>query len=240
MKLSILLTLTVALAVPSCSQSPSHPSSIIGTNELEPVERFSDPSWRLRFDAVLRVFSGRALEACTGFFIAEDLVMTNSHCTQPCGLLHFEEGFEQDTWQQSLVKHPCSELLVEDILLDFAIYQVQSPISNPPTPLTFERESTNVDTPLLIASHPAGDFKKIDRSADCRAIRGPNPSSRTVYHTCDTLSGSSGSPLFSRLTGKLVGLHNRAGNGFNSAIAASSILDRLAETAPAIYARLQH
>jgi V8-like Glu-specific endopeptidase len=100
-----------------------------------------------------------------------------------------------------------------------------------------------MDMPLLVPGHPDGEPMMIDVSDECKLTR-VEPydyyDRRNIQHQCDTMGGSSGSPLLDRATGYVIGLHwGAAGDtGSNHAIPMSLILDHLHEAQPAIYERL--
>ena len=89
--------------------------------------------------------------------------------------------------------------------------------------------------PVFIIQHPAGEPKQISK-INCAAGTVPvdgRTSASDFTHTCDTVGGSSGSPVFNE-TGDLVGLHHYGFNegGFwteNRAIRMKRIVDKLAE-----------
>jgi subtilisin-like proprotein convertase family protein len=87
-----------------------------------------------------------------------------------------------------------------------------------------------VDQELIVASHPRGRLKEIDRSATCkiRSVETIEVAEReTITHTCDTEGGSSGSPVIDRRTGQIVGLHWGGVEDYNYAIPMPKIVESL-------------
>ena len=83
---------------------------------------------------------------------------------------------------------------------------------------------------LFIIQHPAGETKQISMNecAVSRPVADGRAAATDFAHTCDTLGGSSGSPVFTT-DGRLVGLHHYGrGVGYwneNRAVRIPRILD---------------
>jgi hypothetical protein len=93
---------------------------------------------------------------------------------------------------------------------------------------------------LVIIEHPAGEHKQASID-DCkvRTASRPGVTARLTDfgHLCDTLGGSSGSPVLDRQTGRVVGLHHLGflsndPNPVNQAVHMGLVLEDLQRKAP--------
>lgn len=203
---------SISLAVGARPYFPSAPTAeperIIGDNNLEPIEKAIGTFYYTMAKSVARVELGGGY--CTGFRIAEDLIMTNHHCLAACGILKFRFGYEQTTTrnQQSIFK--CTRIEAKDEQLDFSIIRVAH--ESGPTPdlipvVSLDRRPLEKDRLLFIAGHPQARTKEMDRSRNCKVEALPTSAEQNLTHTCDTEGGNSGSAVFDRETGYVVGLH---------------------------------
>jgi len=150
---------------------------------------------------------------CTAAIISPDYIMTNNHCLPQDGLkerdnsiyrirsAHLRLGFENI--EQLGERFSVDPIPVEtDKNLDYSIARVQG---NPAKkygsiPLTIRNPKRGER--LFIIHHPDGMPKQISKNCGFKGIY-----DNTLMHYCDTLGGSSGSPIFSDEDFSLVGLH---------------------------------
>ncbi len=226
--------------------SAFHERSIIAPNNLETIETvISSDVYPLAL-AVARMESGGA-GFCSAFRIAEDLFMTNEHCAhfQPCNQTFFHLGYEPGISTTDQKNWSCSTLLVESKSLDFAIFSVsdaEAAVKYPIAPLLDRTLEAN--EAAVLASFAGTFSKSIDRSEQCKVVD-PNPTHTedrfTFTHSCDTMAGSSGSPVWMRVARAVGALHwGGIGEGgqYNQAIRMMDILNEIKSTSPKIYDRL--
>ena len=181
---------------------------------------------------------------CTGFLIAPDVLMTNEHCIPNAAaavgaraLFQYEQGGPADDGG-----FDCSEFLGNDGGLDFALVRCAG------------RPGDRFGVLGLEATTPArsADIYVLHQNCDyysdpsCAPTKKYSPgrvtaTSPEIGHDADTLGGSSGSPMFSRVTHSVIGLHhvglgnNGGGRGTqNRAVPMTSILPLLAQRFPGI------
>ena len=79
------------------------------------------------------------------------------------------------------------------------------------TPLPLKAVAPADRQALLVLEHPAGEAKQVS-ILDCRVehaeIEGTSSTKTDFGHLCDTLGGSSGSPIQDINTGDVIGLHH--------------------------------
>ena len=194
--------------------SPSNPQGTVGDDDKQPigqapaqVKGWAPPVARL---TIMTPLGGGF---CTGFMLNDTLLMTNEHC------IHDEEeavsttaefGYDTATSQPDVVR--VTKLMALDPGLDFAIVRLEK---KPPAKyghVTLETQSGVVDdSALAVIQHPQGEPKMVSL-VDCK-VRGIDRIGVGDEHTdfghlCDTLRGSSGSPVFALSSGHVVGLHH--------------------------------
>jgi len=195
--------------------------SIIQPDERDPIVRYkNEPALILTSKAIakLSVIKDGGLYSCTGFMISPDLLMTNEHCVNSqiaCSQTVALFGYELTEVGNSLVKRGqefrCRELASADYDLDYALIRLDgSPGSSSQWgSLPFGYDTPIEGQPILIIQHPAGEPKQISRRG-C-AVKSKLVDGRGALtdfgHTCDTLGGSSGSPVLNERH-QVIGLHH--------------------------------
>ena len=221
---------------------------IIGENNLEPAEKAAGSPIYDTIQAVARVEVMEGYGFCTGAQVGDNLFLTNYHCDLGCETTVFRLGYENDVPTKDRSGYRCVKMLRKNELLDYALYAVE-PLPDqvgakvyPVLPLS--RLPATQSMRAVLASHPTGRTKVVDRSADC-VISDPNiehtDSGRdTMKHTCDTEGGSSGAPVIDYDRGVAVGLHwGGRGNDFNYAIPMPRIIEDLeTHLDPEMFSRL--
>lgn len=223
--------------------------SIIAPDTLQDIELVAGTDLYEKAKVSARVEDLAGSGFCTGFRIGPDLFMTNFHCWEvdQCQVV-FHMGYEKDLSADQHAKFKCVEVLDKLEELDYAIYRVE-PVGDDTTvyaswPVaTLSKRPLVIGMPLLVPGHPSARPKQIDVSEQCqltRAIPYRWNDRENIQHRCDTMGGSSGSPVMDRLTGHIIGIHWGAtgGTDANHAIPMSKILERVSTTLPDVYAEL--
>jgi len=195
-------------------RTPITPQSIFGADQRElyrvqpdPIRTLGRSVVRLQFvdDVKKKVF------VCTGFLVFTSAhLLTNEHCINSdaemkSALVDFD--FDGGGIATRTVK--LSKFLMSDAALDFSLLQLAEPADR--AVLTLKPGVDTDGRPLLVIEHPGGEVKQVS-FRDC-AVKGPKrpgaSSAMTDFgHTCDTLGGSSGSPVFDTTGFTVVGLHH--------------------------------
>jgi Trypsin-like peptidase domain len=158
--------------------------------------------------------------ACSGFLIAQNLLLTNFHCldkslefratskskTPSCSDIEVRFDFDFQPSPEKSVKTNC--LFVRDASadLDFAALELrpeEATKTAPRRPVLKLSTSEPKRGPAIIIHHPAGLAKKV--SFGCDVFPSANDQA-LLEHDCSTLGGSSGSPVLSP-DGVVIGLH---------------------------------
>lgn len=223
------------------------PMSISGIDQRIPIGKapqevrgWAGPIARLSFISEQRQY------VCTGFLMTRDLLVTNEHCL---GTPEIAASALADFGFDSLDAKPTTvrvlKLEAADVALDYAVVRLAA------APAGFGRVTVSQgpaaeDQPLVVVQHPAGEYKQASID-DCRVRGASRPGVTTATtdfgHLCDTLGGSSGSPVLDRNTGGLVGLHHfgfveGTPNPVNQGVHFALVLDDLRRRFPALHAEL--
>lgn len=227
------------------------PQSIFGKDDRLPigsaprtVQGWSGPVARLRF-----MVSGAGQGLCTGFLVADDWLLTNEHCLRtPSELLSAVVEFGFESYASSPDRFRVDGFVVPpNTGLDYSLVRLAGRPGAKYGKVTLARtENLSEGQALVIIQHPAGEPKQVSIE-DCVVAGAHRPgrgeASTDFGHHCDTLGGSSGSPIFEFGTGTVVGLHHL---GFiegsldpvNQGIYVSLILRDLQTRYPDIYRAL--
>ena len=176
---------------------------------------------------------------CTGFLVSSDLLMTNHHCIQSDNEMRSAlVDFDYDSSGTALSGLRFKELIEKDSDLDFALLRLVEATDR--QALRLNSASPNESQALLIIQHPAGEPKQVS-ILDCRVqnaqVNGLTSALTDFGHLCDTLGGSSGSPVQDIASGNVIGLHHlgfRTGSDqlFNQAVRIGLIIEFLRARRP--------
>lgn len=199
--------------------------SIIGNDDTENIILYKDSPlvWGLQSPvARLLLIQNYLTASCTGFMVSDSVMLTNYHCVRSqleCDDMKVQFNYYMTEYGRigEVTQRNCiafdPHLTSEE--LDYAFIRING---NPGA----QFGSISLDAvagegagqaasgnQLLVIQHPAGLPKKIARINCLIAqlpVDGLAPES-DFSHSCDTLGGSSGSPVFNE-AGVLVGLHH--------------------------------
>lgn len=199
-------------------QAFGHLKRLIGdTENFEPIAKFSTNNrYRVqsspigRLDLLVDKGGKQNVFLCTGWLISAEYILTNHHCIPgnegrllKASLLmnYLAEGDSKDTARFDVETTPVET----STKLDYSIVRIKG---NPGAkfgiiPLLVRDPKPGEE--LFIIQHPAGKPKRLTRR-NCRADD-DTERPEELRHFCDTLGGSSGSPVFSDNDMALVGLH---------------------------------
>ncbi len=204
------------------------PESVCGTQDWQDVEcyRNSYPTEFEKARGAVKALIG-CCSSCTAFKVSDSgQFMTNNHCTSSqSGVQSTELRFEYQRTACNGGSEPYSgavlgqNLVATDYTLDYTLFTTSGNSSSIPC-LEMENRLPPVGERIYIAGHPSGGPKKLsiesDRNAGglCRVDAAPYPgrdSTSDVGYYCDTTNGSSGSPVLSGDTHKVIALHHFGG-----------------------------
>ena len=151
---------------------------------------------------------------CTGFLVSPSLFLTNNHCIRTnsemrSALVDFDfnrAGVLPNTRR-------FRELILTNVELDFTLLRLDRAFADSERrPLRWATDPPPADNKaLVVIQHPAGELQQVS-ILDCRVrntrINGVTSTLTDFGHLCDTLGGSSGSPVIDIFTGKVDGLHH--------------------------------
>jgi hypothetical protein len=162
---------------------------------------------RLRFMTI----GGQA--NCTGFLVSSNLVMTNQHCVntdQEAASAFADFGYDSAAATPDVVA--VAKLEDSNVDLDYSVLRLEGAPGAKWGHLALQPEPAMGDRrDLVVVQHPIGGPKKASiEGCDVRGPRlvGVGPNETDFGHGCDTLNGSSGSPVMDLITGGVVGLHH--------------------------------
>jgi V8-like Glu-specific endopeptidase len=146
---------------------------------------------------------------CTASIVSAEYLLTNHHCVPgDVGLtvlgakveLAYLDGKNTSGVRSYVVS---IEPVEASEALDYSILRVRGNPSADFGTVAFARQPAEVQEAVFIIGYPEGEPETLSRK-DCyvRAVL-----TEQFIHTCDTLGGSSGSPVFSDNTFRMIGLH---------------------------------
>lgn len=212
--------LTVAIATYGYSVMSAQQQAIHGIDarlnitEAGPrVQELARPVVRLR-----TMVPNLGESSCTGFLLNDRLVLTNEHCVTTDAEaratlvdLGYETGKKPVTLR-------VEALLSDDAALDYALLRLERAAPAAWGRVTLDPASKiAVDQRLILIEHPLGGFKQVSLESceiSDEKIAGATAAPTDFGHRCDTLVGSSGSPVMDDGSGAVIGLHHL---GFDAA-----------------------
>lgn len=198
--------------------------SICGTNDYKDAVCYqtSNPAEFTKSKSVAKLLrNGSSL--CTAWRVgANNRLLTNNHCfTSTTGIevwFNYQCPTCGGTATAAVTKVLAAQVLKTNAGLDYTLFSVNNfaAISSFGF-LELDARVPAVGEEMYVIGHPAGKLKKVslkDGAGNCvvRAVRVNGSSSQSdISYMCDTEGGSSGSPVLSRRTHKVIGLHHFGG-----------------------------
>ncbi|MEV6297886.1 serine protease [Actinoplanes sp. NPDC051861] len=208
---------------------PGREESICGTDTSSDAVCYQskDPVAYTKSKAIARLLIN-GTELCTGWRAGpKNRMITNNHCLTTSG-----EAYETEVW----FNYQCAKcggydvfkptkvwgdkVIATDRVYDYTLFSVDSFASIQKFGyLTIDTARPAKGQALYVPQHPAGEPTRIaggqgDKAGNC-AVDNPDYTGYAehsdVSYYCDTAGGSSGSPVLSRATNKVVALHHFGG-----------------------------
>jgi formylglycine-generating enzyme required for sulfatase activity len=154
---------------------------------------------------------GAGYSWCTASIISARHIITNNHCF-PEGQGGVRQAFllmdyYSDDNEAAVRRFEVRAVPVErNAALDFAIAEVTGNPSATFGRIALEPRDPEPGESLLIIHHPLGKPKHMTRG-NCRAHAPVAVQGTDIRHRCDTMPGSSGSPILAEGSGRMLGLH---------------------------------
>lgn len=191
---------------------------------------------------------------CSAVAVGPEVVLTNWHCGGIKDSIDTAQYWQQSicdrtvfdfSWDKDGIarEFQCTEVLQSDENADFALVRVKPRNGNDALrPMAAWSATRAADDPLMIVQHPACRPKQATLPPQCKTVDpsiagGDGTAKADFSHVCDTMNGSSGSPVFDEKY-RFVGLHHRgfekqgaACDLVNKAIHASTISGKLSPKA---------
>lgn len=208
------------------------PLPIIVDRNLEPLANFAAQSQyrRLasgiaRLDLLVTVNGRDVISSCSAAYIARDLLLTARHCLQMAlteknpmrASLRF--NYFDDIQQQGSGFEVAPTLLEdgETHKLDYALLALNNEDADRVEkagllPLSLYASVPSQGEDLFVIHYPLGDALHLSRR-NCRVTATAKTRHAPFSHSCGTLPGTSGAPIFDDATRRVVGIHVRGDPG---------------------------
>ena len=171
---------------------------------------------------------------CTAFLISDNRLITNYHCVPgvldhpqiggtAIAALQVHFGFIRDGIKGDTQSFNVSPVPLEmNEALDYAVLKVLGDPNADFGALDLSDTVPEDRAPFWVIGHPLGEAQRISREK-CQASA-PAIEGNRVLHTCDTMPGSSGSPVIDAGLRQVVALHNASAGSVNLAVPMAEIL----------------
>jgi V8-like Glu-specific endopeptidase len=184
---------------------------LINYNKDDQLRIMANPVGRL--DLLVEYRGETGIRTCTASILSKKYILTNNHCApnktsktkfiKTLLLMNFYgENLEHLTTSYK-VKMPPVE---QNATLDYAIFEVEGDPSQKFGQVALDPRDPQPGESLVIIHHPAGLPKHATRGG-CRANTPRSVRGTDILHRCDTLPGSSGSPIFASNSNAMIGIH---------------------------------
>jgi V8-like Glu-specific endopeptidase len=184
----------------------------------------------------LDVLTDRGIFPCTAFLVSEKYLVTNYHCVpgiienprigaSRIEAIQFVLGYIQNGVEDSVRKYTVGLFPAEtDKDLDYSVIEVFGNPAKDFGAVRLAAISPLANHPFWIIGHPLGEAQRISREK-CKS-GSPAISGHRLRHTCDTLPGNSGSPVFDPGSQSVIALHHAGSklDSINFAIPLSEIV----------------
>ncbi|WP_439366018.1 trypsin-like serine peptidase [Bradyrhizobium sp. DASA03005] len=193
--------------------------NIVRDFDLENIEyiRVNQPEMFVASRPVAKIsfVSSEGPAACTGFMVTDDWMLTNHHCINTdeiCKSADVIFGFNKSDSPLGDEMQKCLRLVDNDEDLDAALIEVAGSPGKRWGFLSFSDSIPTLNEAAVVVQHPAG-FPKFVSRIDCVVSTMPADGVKIgkesdFGHSCDTMDGSSGSPVLRRADLKVMGLHH--------------------------------
>jgi hypothetical protein len=164
-----------------------------------------------RLDLLVSGPLGTGVANCTASIISARHIITNAHCfPQGAGAVKqaslLMDFYSEDNAAQARRFEVKPVPVERNEQLDFVVAEVSGNPSARFGRIALEARDPEPGESLLIIHHPMGMPKHMTRGG-CRAHAPVSVDGADIRHRCDTLPGSSGSPILSEGSGRMLGLH---------------------------------
>jgi hypothetical protein len=210
----------VLIAAVASHVPPSNPTlNIVRDFDLENIEyiRANQPEIFVASRPVAKIsfVSSKGPAACTGFMVSDDRMLTNHHCINTDAICKSADvifGFNKSDSPLGDEMQRCLRLVDKDEDLDAALIEVAGSPGKRWGSLAFSDAIPILNEAAVVVQHPAG-FPKFVSRIDCVVSTMPADGVKVgkesdFGHSCDTMDGSSGSPVLRRADLKVMGLHH--------------------------------
>ena len=149
--------------------------------------------------------------SCTGFLVADDLLLTAGHCVKSKSYCtNYKWAFNQTKTSSTIQTkdvYSCKEIVAQSIdrnrKIDYALIRLDRKAHKSiPRLQTKQLDSLDDRANLVVVGHPSGLFSKITDEISVL----DNSASSFFRMSSDTFAGNSGSPVFNALTGLVEGI----------------------------------
>ena len=171
---------------------------------------------------------------CTAFLIADNRLVTNYHCVpgvldhpqiggNSIAALQVHFGFIRDGIKGDTQSFHVSPVPLEmNEALDYTVLKVLGDPNSEFGALELSATVPEDRAPFWVIGHPLGEAQRISREK-CQASS-PAIEGNRLLHTCDTMPGSSGSPVIDAGLRQVIALHNASAGSVNLAVPMAEIL----------------